>query len=558
MKAFNHSPSWFLGVFRFSEVKQAISWLVLLAFLPLATGCNYYRLKQEKELSAEKVASLPNYKRFILHQGTNAWELTGLTVQENTLTGKVKSVPEDLLSFVNVKPNSSIRYKNQSKGVALHVVHLHVNEMALANEQVVIPVSSLKRIDIADKDTGATVASYVLGGIGGLAVAFALVAVIATLLKSSCPFVYVKNGNSYQFVGETYGGAIFSPLERDDYMPLPLSAAQESKVQVKITNELKERQYTNLAQLLVVQHAPHVKVLLDQQGKAHALQEILPPVSAVATGGADFTPELQAQDSAVWSASNHQVNLNSLVLRFPKPAGAKEAKLVLHAQNTLWMDYLYGEFTKQFGGIYNRWAEKQKDVPAAELYRWQQEQGIPLLVEVNTPTGWQVVEKIPPVGPLAGRDLVIPLPAHHAQEQVQVRLSCGFMFWQIDQAGMDFTSLLPLEVQKIAAASAFEGSGQNMRPLLVATDQVYLRQFNVGDAVELTFALPQKPKDQVQTAFLHTRGYYEHIREYTGLPNLVSLRAFEKPGHFIEFSRQKYVQFAQENNYQSFMTAHAQ
>ena len=101
---------------------------------------------------------------------------------------------------------------------------------------------------------------------------------------------------------------------------------------------------------------------------------------------------------------------------------------------------MFGEFSKQFGCIYNRWAEKQKDVPAAELYQWQQDQVIPLLVEVQTADDWQTMDRIPPVGPLAARDLVVPIDlAQIKGNMVNVRLSCGFMFWEVDQAGLDLT-----------------------------------------------------------------------------------------------------------------------
>ena len=43
-----------------------------------------------------------------------------------------------------------------------------------------------------------------------------------------------------------------------------------------------------------------------------------------------------------------------------------------------------------------------------------------------------------------------------------------------------------------------------------------------------------------RTAFLHTKGYYEHSREFSGLPNLPELYAFKKPGRFVEFSKEQY------------------
>ncbi|WP_205503359.1 hypothetical protein [Rufibacter psychrotolerans] len=549
----------FLPGFRRGPVQVILAWLLLLSFGMGAVGCKYYRLREDKTPDAQKVAGLPNYKRFILHQGTSQWELVQVAVKDEAVIGKLQPLPTTLLPYVEDHPGVSKRYREAEKGTALHVVHLYVYEFARGeNDQVTIPMSAIKRMDIADKDTGATIASHVLVGIAAAAATMALTAVIVALLKSSCPFIYLQDGEQYRFVGEAYGGAIFSPLERDDFMPLPQVLAPQCQVHLKITNELKERQFTNLAQLEVVDHPPHVRVLLDQTGQPHSLENPQAPLTALAHQGQDLTPVLAARDSAVWSFNQPDNTLNYLQLGFKKPQDAQWGKLVLHVQNTLWLDYLYGEFTRQFGGLYNSWAQKQKDEPAAKLLQWQREQGIPLLVEVQTPAGWQVVERIPPVGPLASRDLVIPIPlAHHQEDTVQVRLSCGFMFWEIDQAGMDFSPNLPLRVKKAPLTSAYAANGQQVKQLLTASDAQYLQQANVGNAVELTFAVPRQKAGQRQAWFLHTRGYYEHIRAYEGIPNLISLREFAKPGRFMQFSRERYLQLMKDNNLTHLVHAHA-
>ena len=46
--------------------------------------------------------------------------------------------------------------------------------------------------------------------------------------------------------------------------------------------------------------------------------------------------------------------------------------------------------------------------------------------------------------------------------------------------------------------------------------------------------------------FLRTKGYYEHIRDFPGLPNLPELYGFKKPGRFVEFSKEKYRAATQE------------
>jgi hypothetical protein len=55
-------------------------------------------------------------------------------------------------------------------------------------------------------------------------------------------------------------------------------------------------------------------------------------------------------------------------------------------------------------------------------------------------------------------------------------------------------------------------------------------------------------ENQRQSFFLHTRGYYELIRDFEGFPNLVELKKFKKNGYFSDFSRATYLKvFDREN-----------
>ena len=533
-----------LPLFRRRRVDALLAWLLLLSILPLSTGCNYYRVRKEEQVTTEKLSALPNYKRFLVHQGKNTWELRDVTVKEQALEGTLNAVPAELIPYINPRTGSPNRYKSGNKGLALNLVHLHIFEYAAgAGDAVSIPVSAIKRIDITDKDTGATVASHVLGVSGAIAATLALVGIIVLLTKSSCPYVYAYNGENFEFVGESYGGAIFSPLERDDYMPLPQLQANQQGFQVKISNELKERQYTNLAELLVVQHPKEVRVLLDGKGEPHTLSNVQAPVYALASDGIDYAPQLSATDSSAYLFNHAASAVNQLNLHFKKARGARTAKLLLHARNSLWLDYIYGEFIAQFGASYNTWAGQQKAVPAQVHKQWQQEQAIPLLLEVETAHGWETVGEVPPVGPLAGRDLVIPFNLEEIKgDLVHVRLSGGFMFWELDQAGLDSSEDLPLKVQTVQASSAINRQNWDVRQLLVTDDAQYLKQFTVGEEVLLTYPVPEIGLNSASSSFLHTKGYYEHIRDFKGAPDILNLMTFRRPGRFIEFSRDRYLQ----------------
>ena len=132
------------------------------------------------------------------------------------------NLASDFVRYADPEPGKAYRYRRQDKLIALSIVHLYINEYTLSEDnQIAIPITSIKRIDVVERETGRTIASHVIGGTALIVGALTIISIIILLTKSSCPFVYAYNGENYDFVGETYGGAIFSPLERQDFMPLP-------------------------------------------------------------------------------------------------------------------------------------------------------------------------------------------------------------------------------------------------------------------------------------------------------------------------------------------------
>lgn len=536
-----------LRTLRRPPVARMVAWLLLVALLPMPIACqNYYRTRG-KEVSAPVLTTLASSKMFLLHQGNLTWQLINPRLEGQTLVG-LKGEVTGGLSQYDQAPNgqNSQRYLLRDKQAVMNLVHVYITEYEQGEgQQIGVPLSAIQRIDLVEPDTGRTTGSYLLGGAAIGVGVFVLIYLIVLALKTSCPFVYAYDGRQYHFVGEAYGGAIFQPLERNDYMPLPEIRPVQNQYQLKITNELKERQFTNLAELWVVAHAPNTQVLLDQRGGVHTLTAPHSPSRVVSAGGQDCAPQLQAPDRNVFFFNEEldETTANSLTLTFERPAQTRAAKLVLRAQNSLWLDYLYGEFARKFGSRYNEWALKQKTVPAAKINQWLLDQQLLLKVYVETTHGWQLTETIPTVGPLAARDLLVPLDLTDvAAGPVRVRLEAGFMFWEVDYAALDCSPELPVTLEKCRPQSALDENGVDQRDNLATDDSLYLQQLRPGMEVTLRYQTKlAAPAAQTQrTVFLRTKGYYEHIRQYEGLPNLPELYAFRKPGRFVEFSKERY------------------
>lgn len=539
-----------LSAFQQPRVRTGMAWLLLATAVGPIGSCNYYRAR-ERRVSPETVNMLADSKTFLLHQGTAVWQLNRPRLNGEVLEGTIEGLNPWVVPLRDAPAKGqSPRYKSAQSSVTLNIVHIYLTEANELHEGAAsISLPAIQRLELLERDTGKTVASYVATGVGISLGVVAVLAVIIVLTKSSCPFVYAHDGHEYRFVGEAYGGAIFAPAERHDYLPLPVIQPVDGQYQLKISNELKERQYTNLAELWLVQHPATTQVLLDQRGQPHTLAAPQAPLQAQSPSGRSYLAQLRATDhnAVLFDEQEPGNESNELTMSFGRPAAARHGKLLLRVQNSLWLDYLYGAFIEKFGGAYNNWAAQQKTQPAAINQQWAMDQSIPLRVYVDAGQGWQLAEAIPTIGPLAARDVVVPLdfPAG-AGRQVRVKLTCGFMFWEVDYAALDCSADAPLQLEKCQPKSALTEHGQNVRQQLTQDDSLYLKQLHPGTVVSLRYesTLPAPGAGERRTTFLHTKGYYEHVREFSGLPDVPALLAFRQPGRFIEFSKEKYREAA--------------
>jgi hypothetical protein len=533
------------------QIFKTVSMLLLAAFLNLIFSCTYFKVRTIEDMNADlSKQQLQKYqnlnKYFILHSGDRSWHITILKVDAD------KKVMECLLDsvapahfFYQPDLQSNKRYKSKKgENIILNDIHIVASKVNPGNQnKISIPLSSISRIDIIDPDTGRIVASYVFTIFGISTAVLGLLIIIILLTKSSCPFIYVNDGQSYIFKGEIYGGAIFKPLERDDYMHLKSVTLDEKEFKIKLTNELLERQYTNLLKTVLVEHDLNTKAYVDAAGNIHTTADLQTAQTAVLNNSKDLKTELSALDSSycLFDVASKNHNVNDLVLKFHKPKKAEQAKLVLHAKNSLWLDYAFTEFTKLFGSSYNSFIKKQRTANRDSLLNWTYKQSMPLSVYVKENDQWKLVEHIPTVGPLAARDICVPVNISAIQsDDVEIKISCGFMFWELDYAAIDFSSDVVTLSTELQLQNAIDENGTDVSQLLAQTDALYLVQPQPGSSVQLTFHLPQLKKEKMYDVFLHTRGYYEHVRDYEGLPNKNYLMTFKQEGAFIDFAKMLY------------------
>ena len=454
-----------------------------------------------------------------------------------------------------MNPNGVNRYKRDEDFPPIYEVHIYIKEyIEGANSKITIPLKEITKIDVYDRAVAANVASFVFTTIGVVGGVMVVVGIIAIASKSSCPFVYARDGQSITFLGEIYSGAIYPTLERDDYLLLPDNFGIKGTGELMITNELLEIQHTNLARLTSVVHDENCNILLDKQGSVHTLSAVQTAAQTVGVHASDYNNLLATKDQHSFlfnSPDQSDTAISNLDLFFNKPSGTKQGKLVLRAKNSYWLDYIYGKFNEQFGSYYNSFAAQQRKVPGSAHALWASNQGIPLAVSIKTKDGWKLVEQIDVVGPMAYKDLVVPVDLSTAEnsENITIRLTCGFMFWELDYVAMDYSVDKEVVVVESNARSAADHLGRDISSELLKSDEQYLVQQKIGDRAFVCFETPLPAPGKRVTNFLHTRGYYEYLRDYKGIPNLFALNKFKEAGAFARFSKNTFLELSQDKEF---------
>lgn len=534
--------------------KQSVAGFMLVCCVNLFMGCHRYYTTVKGNVSTEsskkqQISTLKDANKiFILRNGSQSYLMRNVNVDQDKMqiNGTLDTVPAEHQLYIS-KPGKR-KYKTEQRPV-LTEVHLYANNKVTAGngQDIALNLGDIDKIEIIEKDGARTTSSYILGGLGFTLGALVVMAVIIAATKSSCPYVSVYDGENFKLQGELFGGAIYPQLQREDFVPLSIQSAT-GEYQVKITNELKERQYTDFANLLVIDHKKDVKVLSDATGKLYTISNPQLPISSLHNNqNIELSVNNKDTKSYLFDDADDPNSTNEVYLKFDNKTNSSAGKLVLNLKNSYWFDYLYGAFAKHFGSYYGKWAKSQRKKPAGEIIQWTEEQDIPLKISIKKDGAWQQVSLLKTIGPLMNREVVIPLDVT-AGRNVEVKLSTGFMFWELDYAAIDFSPNQMIRVNEIAPYQATDANNVNVLSGLLKADKQFLNQPNTGDAALLKYKIPKPEAGMTQTFLLHTSGYYEHVRDYKGVPDIGFLKTFKQPGTFSSFSKNEYLKVRSTSN----------
>jgi hypothetical protein len=505
--------------------KKFIEFTSSLLLLFFSIGC----VSQSKRTIPLDESRPVNDKFVILHWEDNEFQITDISLDDKQLHAVL---------------HPPAKYYAEAQELHIFVDSTFVPPEVLP-ENITLNFSAISRVEIHEVDVGKTVTKTVWATIGCLGCSIGLVFLVALLTKNSCPFVYVFNGESFEFTGEIYSGSIHPPLERHDYLPLPNLVPIEDAYQIKISNEIHEIQHTNLAELLIFDHPVGVDVLVDKYGIPHTLSDLQGPLTALNVKNEDISDQIAGIDSLIYIGEMIQEEdspMETIILSFPRPVGTDQAKLVVNGKNSFWLDYLYGQFYELFGDRYNDWSEDRKDASESKMRKWSLDQGIPLSVYIEKDGQWEFADYFHVAGPMALKKDVLSLDISDVETaNLNIKLEFGYFFWEIDYLAIDYSRDLEVQQSVVSLIKAIDQKGGDVADLLNSDDDNYYTQSEIGDFTILKFTTPDLSADSKRTMVLHSKGHYEIIRNPEGKPDVGLLSSFKNPGRFAEFSKQRFL-----------------
>jgi len=419
---------------------------------------------------------------------------------------------------------------------------------------ILIPFEEISQVWIRKTDSTETFVIALLGVGAAVALFLALYGKWESRPRpdwDSCPFVYSYDGEQYVLDAEPYGMALTEGLKRVDWVELSNLKEVDGKYRVLLANELDETQYTDELKLVTIDHAPGVKIAPDIGGRMHTFANPVAPAKAVDQKGRDILPFVAANDLVFWTCRlaektpDDSVMRDELVFEFPKPAGAKRAKLLANVWTTQWASRSARLFLELYGSsLPEAYADVDRRGPTyAKVLQWMASEEIATLkVWVETASGWKARSMIYGGAPVITKDKAYGLDvADVPGETLRIKLRPPVNCWMVNALAVDYGEDGPVETIEIAAETAVGPEGKDVREELAATDRTYLEAPIRGERTMLTFAAPPPKPGLERTVFVKASGYYKIHIDPRGEPQTELIeRVFKEPDFAARYAFRDY------------------
>lgn len=328
----------------------------------------------------------------------------------------------------------------------------------------------------------------------------------------SCPFISVWDGLAYRLEGEAFSVALGKQLEIETTHMLPDASWADGRIRLRVSNERPETHYINSVRVFALEAPPGAEVYPDAEGNFWPVKSPLPAGTALNGAGENGEDAIVRGDGVFWTldaavgetSGGHR---DTILLTFPRPAGAVRGSLVIRAINTRLSEAAFRTLGRLLGDQSVRFV-RRLDRPSG-LVRvarsWTEE--IALRVEVREEEGWRLSGRLLPEANEVTFAKVVRLEfSPGAESTAVVRLSTLGGLWRLDEAALDWSAAAPLEMRQLPLESAHDDRGRPSELAVEFPDSLYLTLLP-PEHVDMAYSAPP-PSSGVKVVWAaKVRGY---------------------------------------------------
>lgn len=513
--------------------------------MAILSSCKYYKITEYDSSNQKEIRHVStnyNGRSVILHSEEDVWELRNIKKGVDSCEGDLEKVDNRLITtFESAKQRGRRgRKTNSLSGRYWDQTHLYVDTISQnEHERITLSYKDVNNAETLKYNKLLNFGSSLGFTVAGLGVGIGVLA----LLTCNCPHAYTFDGHAFHYTNTLFTGATAKNLERNDFKILPDYSPDSDSYEMIIKNEENESHYTNLIELLVVNHDANVEVVSDQNGTIHSLSKLETAKNIVDQNGVDLSNELSFRDDVAYSFDHvSEENMINTFASFTKPENVSNAKLVLKLKNTEWAAVVYKSFASMMGDKYEGWVEKNHARTPEEANAGMKSAGVPMIVSIKKGDEWIDIETVSLVGEPNYNTLAFPIDQSLISgENIEIRLQAGFKFWNLDYVAMDFSQDANLETETIKPSIA-DGSSHYISALS-KDDDLYMEHAVSGDSTYLKFE-GLKSTGEKRTIILRSKGYYISNEEYAGTPYWKELMKLRAPGGLSRLSQELFVEYS--------------
>jgi hypothetical protein len=297
--------------------------------------------------------------------------------------------------------------------------------------------------------------------------------------SASCPYIFPWNGNSYVKDNDIYSTARGLDREYTDYYLLQqqlVSSGNSYKLQIAEVDE--EESYTDLAQLVVVDHDPDVKIANNENGDIFSYGNPIRPFAAADKNGNDVSEKIMFEDSDGYPAHDNEY----IVLDFDIPDNLNTATFVLRAKGFVIDSTGEGSSTSSPPRILIQTQQTNGDWVTRNVFLPRVESAV-CAYDLN---GFFVFSK---------RVRLLARSCHTGKYQF------------IDYAGLDTARQNPLTITRLSPSVAVNSIGENFLTRISTADGAYAHM-STGEHITLEFDNPALSTVKSRDFIFISKGYY--------------------------------------------------